>query len=73
MNVNDSSLRARAAPGLAGSIRVVARFPEGSEVTVIEGPAQVDGLTWWRIGGDAGEGWSAERSSDDVLFLEPLP
>jgi hypothetical protein len=73
VNVGDSPLRARAAPGLAGSIRVVARFPQGSEVTIVEGPQQADGLTWWRISGEAGDGWSAERAADGGAFLEPLP
>ncbi|NNJ11308.1 SH3 domain-containing protein [Chloroflexales bacterium ZM16-3] len=73
VNVGDATLRARAAPGLASSTRVVARFPEGSEVMIVEGPVQVDGLTWWRISGEAGEGWSAQLAADGVVFLEPLP
>jgi hypothetical protein len=73
VNVGDSTLRARADAGLAEAIRVVARFPQGSVVTIVEGPKDADGLVWWRISGEAGEGWSAERSPEGVVFLEPLP
>ena len=57
-NVGASPLRARAKPGLVQSNRVVAHFPQGAEVL---------------IAGDAGEGWSVERSADGLVFLEPLP
>jgi hypothetical protein len=73
VNVGDAPLRARAKPGLAQTIRVVARFPLNSEVALVEGPTVADGLTWWRIKGDVGEGWSAERSAEGLVFLEPLP
>jgi hypothetical protein len=73
VNVGDSPLRARAGPGLAKANRVVARFPLNSEVVITQGPQQSDGLTWWRIKGDAGEGWSAERSAEGLVFLEALP
>jgi hypothetical protein len=51
----------------------VVRFPQDTEVTITEGPQQADGLTWWRIKAEAGEGWSAERSAEGLVFLEPLP
>jgi hypothetical protein len=73
VNIGDSTLRARVEPSLAQSSQIVARFPQGSEVSIAEGPVQADGLTWWRIQGEAGEGWSAERSAEGVAFLEPLP
>lgn len=73
VNVGDSTLRAREEPGLTTSSRIVARFPDGSQVTVVEGPQEADGLTWWRVSGAEGEGWSAERSPDGVVLLEPLP
>jgi hypothetical protein len=73
VNVGNSPLRARAKPGLAQSNKVVVRFPQGAEVMISDGPTQADGLTWWRIRGDAGEGWSAERSAEGLIFLEPIP
>ncbi len=73
VNVGESTLRARAEPGLAGAIRIVARFSQDAEVTIVEGPREADGLIWWRISGAAGEGWSAERSPEGTSFLEPLP
>jgi hypothetical protein len=73
VNLGDSTLRARAEPSLATSSRIVARFPQDSEVAITEGPVQADGLTWWRIQGQPGEGWSAERSPEGVAFLEALP
>lgn len=73
VNVGDSTLRAREEPGLTTSSRIVARFPQGSQVTVVEGPQVVDGLTWWKISGAEGEGWSAEKSPDGLALLDPLP
>jgi hypothetical protein len=70
-NLSGAPLRAREAPGLSG--RIVARFPEGSEVEVIAGPVEAEGYTWWQVTGPAGTGWSAERSPEGVVFLEPLP
>jgi hypothetical protein len=73
VNLGDSTLRARAQPSLARSIRIVARFAQGNEVSITDGPVQADGLTWWRIQGPPGEGWSAERSPENLVFLEALP
>lgn len=71
MNVGAGTLRARVKPGLNQSIQV--RFPEGSEVMLLEGPTEADGLRWWRIAGPGGEGWCAEQSPEGLLFLQPLP
>lgn len=70
-NLSGAPLRARVAPGLSQPI--VARIPEGSEVDVLDGPVEADGYTWWQISGAAGSGWSAERSPEGVVFLEPIP
>lgn len=69
-NLNGAPLRARQAPGLTA---VVARIPEGSEVTLREGPVEADGYSWWRV--EAGElsGWVAAGSPEGVSFLEPIP
>lgn len=42
-------LRARATPSREAPI--LARFEEDTVVEVIDGPAEADGLTWWRVRG----------------------
>lgn len=69
-NLSGSPLRARETPGLS---RVVARIPEGSEVTLREGPVLADGYSWWRVESAEATGWVAERSPEGVVFLEPIP
>jgi hypothetical protein len=54
-DTGNANLRGRALPSLEGS--VVVRFAPGSRLTVIDGPREADGLRWWRVLGDAGEGW----------------
>ena len=46
-------------------------FKEGEQVQIREGPMQADGYTWWRIESRAGIGWSAERSKEGVVWLQP--
>lgn len=70
VNLNGTMLRARASPGLT---EVVARLPEASEVTLVEGPVEADGYVWWRVEADAGTGWVAQGSPEGLVFLEPLP
>jgi hypothetical protein len=72
VNLSGAPLRARANPGVNQPI--VARIPEGSEVTLLEGPTEADGYLWWRIEGEAGSGWSAQGNPEGtVFFLEPIP
>ncbi len=70
VNVGDSPLRGRREPGI--NQPVDARFPQASEVTILEGPVIADGYTWWLVESDAGKGWSAERSAEGVLWLEAV-
>ena len=56
-------LRVRPAPGTQQPI--VARVAEGTVVKVLDGPAQVNGLQWWRIEVAGTSGWCAEP------FLQP--
>jgi hypothetical protein len=51
----------------------VGRVPEGSEVTLREGPVEADGYLWWRVEAAELTGWVAERSPEGVAFLEPIP
>lgn len=71
VNLNGAPLRVREGPG--AQARLVARIPENSEVTLLEGPTEADGYVWWRV--QAGEiaGWCAGRTPEGVIFLEPLP
>lgn len=71
VNLNGSPLRARSTPGLTSG--VVARIPEGSQVTLLEGPTSADGYTWWRVEAEAGSGWVAAVSPDGTRFLLPEP
>ncbi|HMQ34914.1 MAG TPA: SH3 domain-containing protein, partial [Chloroflexaceae bacterium] len=64
-------LRAREAPGLQAPI--VARIPEGSEVTLRDGPAEADGYTWWQVEAEGAAGWVAAGSPEGVVFLEVVP
>ncbi|PDV97831.1 SH3 domain-containing protein [Candidatus Chloroploca asiatica] len=70
VNLDGTVLRARASPGLT---EVVARLPDGSEVTLVEGPVEADGYVWWRVEAAAGTGWVAQGSPEGIVFLEPLP
>jgi len=70
VNLNGSPLRARETPGLSA---VVGRIPEGSEVTLRDGPAEAEGYRWWRVEAEGVTGWVAEGSPEGVVFLEPVP
>jgi hypothetical protein len=63
VKTDGAALMSRAEPGKDKT--VVARFDNGSELTVLEGPVTADGITWWKVQGQAGTGWSAAD------FLEP--
>ena len=47
-NVGDQELNVRNVPGVTTS-EVLFRSVEGTEFSIIEGPQQADGFTWWRI------------------------
>jgi hypothetical protein len=59
VNTEGQPLRARSGPGL--SFDIVTRFPEGARVVVLDGPVDKDGYTWWKVRGEQGEGWCADR------------
>jgi len=58
-------LRVRPNPGIAGE--ALASLPNGSTVTIVEGPSEGDGYTWWKVESAAGSGWVVGD------FLRPLP
>jgi hypothetical protein len=73
VNVGDVPLRARVGPGIGQPVQVA--FPQGAEVTIVEGPVEADGYVWWRIENELGTGWSAEANPEPggPVWLQPLP
>ncbi len=69
VNVGASPLRARSGPGLDQPVQ--ARFAEETQVTIVEGPIEADGYIWWRIQSGDQDGWSADRSVEGMIWLEP--
>jgi hypothetical protein len=68
-NTSGQPLRGRSEPRLKAPVRVA--FKEGERVRILEGPVQADGYIWWRIEGQSGAGWSAERSKEGAIWLQP--
>ena len=68
-NTAGKVLRSRAQPNLKA--KVVTTFKEGERVRLVEGPVDADGLRWWRIEGEHGQGWSAENSPQGDVWLVP--
>jgi hypothetical protein len=65
------TLNVRGGPGT--SFQIVARLPDGTRVTLLEGPRAGDGYTWWRIRGPNGvEGWVVESVDDRGTRLQTL-
>lgn len=57
-------VRMRAGAGTTFEILTI--VPDGTLVTLLEGPQTVDGLPWWRIRTpDGAEGWAVERVGDE--------
>jgi hypothetical protein len=70
VNVGAAALLARSGPGTNEPVQ--ARFIEGTDVTILEGPVEADGYTWWLIEAAGRNGWSADSSPEGVVWLEPL-
>ena len=68
MRVTDTGslgLRLRDGPGLSHETAGV--FAEGTELQVIDGPQEADGIQWWKLRSESGEiGWAAGD------FLKPV-
>ncbi len=53
------SLRLRNGAGL--SFRIISMLPNGTRLTVVDGPREADSLTWWQVRTPEGNvGWAAE-------------
>jgi hypothetical protein len=58
----------RSAPGLGSE--TIGQLPDGTVVTILEGPEELDDLRWWRVDdGQGNSGWAAERVGTEVLLL----
>jgi hypothetical protein len=57
VKTDGTALLSRAAAGKDKD--VVARFDNNSELVVVDGPVVTDGITWWKVEGKGGSGWSA--------------
>ena len=68
-NTQGGRLRARQTPGTTNKNDddIVARFPEGEVVQILEGPQVADEMDWWLIEGQSGKGWAS------AAFLQPVP
>jgi hypothetical protein len=58
VNTNGDRLRAHITPGVNTEITV--RFPEESELQVLDGPVTEGDFRWWLVEGKKGKGWCAE-------------
>lgn len=59
------ALNVRVEPGTNAAVRVA--LAPGTEVEIIAGPVERDGLTWWQVRSAGIEGWCAGE------LLQPLP
>ncbi|MCB0107520.1 MAG: SH3 domain-containing protein [Caldilineaceae bacterium] len=68
---NNGQLSVRALPGTDAAL--LTRVDSGAQLTVLDGPQQASGLTWYRVRSDSGatEGWAADGDGED-RWLSPL-
>jgi hypothetical protein len=69
-NTQGAVLRGRKQPSLKAA--ATAAFKEGERVRILEGPAEADGFTWWKVEGKGGTGWSAQQSKEGLVWLQPI-
>ncbi len=70
VNIEGTVLRGRKQPNLKAA--ATAAFKASERVRILEGPVDADGFTWWKIEGASGVGWSAQRSKEGVVWLQPV-
>lgn len=63
---NDAAmgLAMRASPGTSPDIPILMYLNPGTEVTVLQGPVDADGYTWWHVRFDGRDGWCAGEFLD---------
>jgi hypothetical protein len=70
VNTEGTVLRGRKQPSIKAT--ATAAFKSGEHVHILEGPVDADGFTWWKIEGAGGTGWSAQKSKEGVIWLQPI-
>ena len=51
----------------------IGQLANGTTVTILEGPEEMDGLRWWKVDdGQGNVGWAAERIGAEVLLVPIL-
>jgi len=70
VNIEGAVLRGRKQPNLKAATTTA--FKAGERVHILEGPVDADGFTWLKIEGASGVGWSAQRSKEGVVWLQPI-
>jgi hypothetical protein len=64
-------LRMHSGPGL--TFAIVKQLPNGTKVSILEGPHSADGLNWWRIREPGGvSGWVVDSVTDNGSQLQTL-
>lgn len=62
--------RLNARRGAGRAFDIVAKLASGTAVTIINGPQDADGFTWWQVRtADGVEGWVVERIGDEPTLL----
>ncbi len=59
-----NGLRVRTQPTVGAP--EITRFPDGTTVSILDGPRQADAFVWWRVRANSGVGWVADE------WLEPI-
>ncbi len=56
--------------GAGRAFDIVAKLPDGTPVTLIDGPQDADGFTWWKVRtADGSEGWVVEAAEDERTLI----
>ena len=56
VRTDGTRLLSRASPALGSDVQ--ARFENGTELIVVDGPVERDGFVWWEVESEDGHGWS---------------
>jgi hypothetical protein len=69
--IRDDTLNVRSGTGI--QLAILEKLADGTVVTLLEGPVEAEGYTWWRVRTPRRtEGWVVERA-DNVQTLIPIP
>ncbi|MBL8163768.1 MAG: hypothetical protein JNJ61_17405, partial [Anaerolineae bacterium] len=65
----------RSSPGTDNTVNTVLDIAEPGEVfTIVAGPQEANGLTWWRVrDANGSEGWAAETDGVQELLQVVVP